>query len=114
VSQLFFDNEVFYRFRDRALKAGIGVPLIPGVFPILNYRQMRKCISLSNASVPKKLESKMARLQDKAEETEKYGIEYAIRQAEDLVRNDVQGLHIYSMNRSEHVVAIVSELALKR
>jgi methylenetetrahydrofolate reductase (NADPH) len=114
VSQLFFDNDVFYRFRDRTLKIGIRVPLIPGVFPILNYKQMKKCISLSNASVPERLESKMVRLQDKPEETEKYGIEYAIRQAEDLIRNDVRGLHLYSMNRSEHVVTIVSELALKR
>lgn len=114
VSQLFFDNDVFYRFRDSAMKIGIGVPLIPGVFPILNYKQMKKCISLSNASVPEKLESRMIRLQDKPEETEKYGIEFAIRQVEDLLRNDVQGLHLYSMNRSEHVIRIVSEVHLPR
>jgi methylenetetrahydrofolate reductase (NADPH) len=114
VSQLFFNNDVFYRFRDSAMKIGIRVPLIPGVFPILNYKQMRKCISLSNASVPEKLESRMIRLQDKPEETEKYGIEYAVRQAEDLVRNEVQGLHLYSMNRSEHVIRIVTELDLPR
>lgn len=114
VSQLFFNNDVFYRFRDSAMKIGIRVPLIPGVFPILNYKQMKKCISLSNASVPEKLESRMIRLQDKPEETEKYGIEYAIRQAEDLVRNEVQGLHLYSMNRSEHVIRIVTELDLPR
>ncbi len=114
VSQLFFNNDVFYRFRDSAMKIGIRVPLIPGVFPILNYKQIKKCISLSNASVPEKLESRMIRLQDKPEETEKYGIEYAIRQAEDLVRNEVQGLHLYSMNRSEHVIRIVTELDLPR
>ena len=114
VSQLFFNNDVFYRFRDSAVKIGIRVPLIPGVFPILNYKQMRKCISLSNASVPETLERKMIRLQDKPEETEKYGIEYAVRQAEDLVRNEVQGLHLYSMNRSEHVIRIVTELDLPR
>jgi len=56
----------------------------------------------------------MIRLQDKPEETEKYGIEYAIRQAEDLVRNEVQGLHLYSMNRSAHVIRIVTELDLPR
>jgi methylenetetrahydrofolate reductase (NADPH) len=114
VSQLFFINDVFYRFRDRAMKIGIRVPLIPGVFPILNYKQMRKCIALSNASVPGKLESKMIRLQDKPDETEKYGVEYAVRQVEDLIRNGVQGLHLYSMNRSEHVVQIVTEVRLPR
>ncbi len=114
VTQLFFDNDVFYRFRDRALKIGIRVPILPGVFPILNYKQMQRCIVLSNASVPEKLESKMMRLQDKPEETGKYGIEYAVRQAEDLVRNEVQGLHLYSMNRSEHVIRIVTELGLPR
>jgi len=114
VSQLFFNNEVFYRFRDRAIKTGIRVPLLPGVFPIMNYKQMKKCIELSNASVPEKLESRMIRLQDKPEETEKYGIEYAICQAEDLIRNEVQGIHIYSMNRSGHVISIVKELKLPR
>lgn len=112
VTQLFFDNEVFYRFRDRALKIGIAVPLVPGVFPILNYKQMLRCISLSNASVPKKLEERMLRLQDKPQETEKYGVEHAVRQAEDLLKNDVQGLHIYSMNRSEPIIRILSELNL--
>lgn len=114
VSQLFFNNDVFYRFRDRAVKTGIRVPLLPGVFPVMNYKQMKKCIALSNASVPEKLESRMIRLQDKPEETEKYGIEYAVRQAEDLIRNEVQGLHLYSMNRSEHVIRIVKELRLPR
>jgi methylenetetrahydrofolate reductase (NADPH) len=114
VTQLFFDNEVFYRFRDRVLKIGIGVPLIPGVFPILNYKQMLRCISLSNASVPKKLEDRMVRLQDKPQETEKYGMEHAVLQAQDLLKNEVQGLHIYSMNRSEPVIRIVTELDLPK
>ncbi|HRR39906.1 MAG TPA: methylenetetrahydrofolate reductase [NAD(P)H], partial [Syntrophales bacterium] len=110
ISQLFFDNDVFYRFRDRAWKAGIRVPLLPGVFPVMNYKQMLRCISLSNASVPKKLAEKMDRLQDKPEETEKYGVEYAVGQAEDLIRNEVQGLHIYSMNRSGPVIRIIEQL----
>ncbi len=114
VSQLFFDNDVFYRFRDRAMKIGIAVPILPGVFPIMNYKQMIRCISLSNASVPKKLEEKMARLQDKPAETEKYGVEYAVKQADDLVRNEVRGLHIYSMNRSGPAIRIVTELDLPR
>jgi len=68
--------------------------------------------SLSNASVPKNLAEKMDKLQDKPEETEKYGIEYAVGQAEDLIRNEVQGLHVYSMNRSGPVIRIIEQLDL--
>jgi methylenetetrahydrofolate reductase (NADPH) len=112
ISQLFFNNEAFYRFRDKAWKVGIRVPLLPGVFPVINYKQMLRCISLSNASVPKNLAEKMDKLQDKPEETEKYGIEYAVGQAEDLIRNEVQGLHVYSMNRSGPVIRIIEQLDL--
>jgi methylenetetrahydrofolate reductase (NADPH) len=114
VTQLFFDNDAFYRFRESTWKIGIRAPIVPGVFPVLNYKQMLRCINLSNASVPKKLAAKMVELQDKPQETEKYGIEFAVRQMEDLVANEVNGLHIYSMNRSSPVLRILSELKLPR
>ncbi|MDD5712384.1 MAG: methylenetetrahydrofolate reductase [NAD(P)H] [Smithellaceae bacterium] len=112
ITQMFFENDHFYRFRDRAIRQGIKVPLIPGVFPVLNYRQVMRCISLSRATMPAKLEEKMMRLEGKTEETEKFGIEYAIHQITDLLRNEVDGLHIYSMNRSAPVLAILNEITL--
>ncbi len=114
ITQLFFNNESFYRFRDRSGQLKIQVPIIPGIFPILNYKQIKRIVSLCGAHIPTKLGEKIDRFKDKPEETEKYGIEYAILQIEDLLRNDLPGLHIYSMNRSEPVHCILKELKLSR
>ena len=114
ITQLFYNNEDFYRFRDRAIKTGIGVPIIPGIFPILNYKQIRKIASLCGAKIPSRLNQTIYRLKEKPEETEKHGIEYATIQIEDLIKNDVQGLHIYSMNKSHPAKQILAELSYPR
>ena len=113
-TQLFFSNDSFYRFRDRAWSLGIRIPILPGIFPILNYRQVHRIVSLCGATIPATLGEKIDRLRDKSEEVEKYGIEYATRQAVNLIQNDVSGLHIYSMNRSEPVCMILKELNLPK
>ena len=113
-TQLFFNNEAFYRFRDRAWTMGIKIPILPGVFPILNYKQVQRIVCLCGATIPSALGEKIDKLKDKNEEVEKYGIEYAMSQADDLIRNDVSGLHIYSMNRSEPVKRILQELSYPR
>jgi len=111
ITQLFFNNEDFYRFRDRSVEIGIRVPIIPGIFPILNYKQACRIASLCGAKIPSKLDRKILKLKEKPEEIEKYGIEYATIQAEDLTKNGAQGLHIYSMNRSYPAKRIVVELS---
>lgn len=111
ITQMFFNNEDFYRFRDMTFKKGITVPIIPGIFPILNYKQIQRIAFLCGARIPPQLDQKIYSLREKPEEMEKYGIEYAITQAKDLIKNDVQGLHIYSMNRSRPAKQIVAELA---
>lgn len=112
VTQLFFNNDFFYRFRDRTRDMRIMVPIIPGVFPILNYKQIKKIVSLAGAMIPSGLGEKLERLKDRPEEIEKYGIEYAIMQAEDLLRNGIPGIHIYCMNRSGPVKSILREISL--
>jgi methylenetetrahydrofolate reductase (NADPH) len=112
VTQLFFNNDDFYRFRDRALALKINVPIIPGVFPILNYKQVLRITELCGAKIPSALGEKLCWLKDKPEDVEKYGIEYAQRQAIDLIRNEVQGLHICTMNQSRAARKIVRELGL--
>lgn len=114
ITQLFFNNDDFYRFRDRTRQLNIKVPIIPGIFPILNYKQIQRIVSMCGANIPTKLGEKIDRLKNKPAETEKYGIEYAIVQIEDLLRNDMPGLHIYSMNRSEPVNCILREIKLSR
>lgn len=112
ITQLFFHNDDFYRFRDRTLALKIEVPVIPGIFPILNYRQILRITELCGAKIPSALGEKLCRLQDKPEDIEKYGIEYARNQAYDLIRNEVHGLHICTMNQSRAARRIVRELGL--
>jgi methylenetetrahydrofolate reductase (NADPH) len=112
VTQLFFNNDDFYRFRDRALALKITVPIIPGIFPILNYKQVLRITELCGAKIPSALGEMLCWLKDKPEDVEKYGIEYAQRQAYDLIRNEVHGLHICTMNQSRAARKIVKELGL--
>jgi methylenetetrahydrofolate reductase (NADPH) len=112
VTQLFFNNDDFYCFRDRALALKINVPIIPGIFPILNYKQVLRITELCGAKIPSALGEKLCWLKDKPEDVEKYGIEYAQRQAYDLIRNEVHGLHICTMNQSRAARKIVRELGL--
>lgn len=112
VTQLFFNNDDFYRFRDRALALKINVPIIPGIFPILNYKQVLRITELCGAKIPSALGEKLCWLKDKPEDVEKYGIEYAQKQALDLLHNEVRGLHICTMNQSRAARKIVRELGL--
>jgi methylenetetrahydrofolate reductase (NADPH) len=112
ITQLFFRNEDFYRFREEAYALGIRVPIIPGIWPILNYQQIKRIVSLCGATIPSRLGDKMEKLKDKSEEIEKYGIDYAVRQADELLAADAAGLHIYSMNRSGPARRIAADLSL--
>ena len=113
ITQMFFDNDDFYRFRDNARAAGIRVPIVPAIFPIFNYRQISRIAALCGAKIPSRLRGKLERVSERSEEVEKYGMEHAIRQSEDLLENEVAGLHFYSMNRSRHVIRIIRELPKK-
>jgi methylenetetrahydrofolate reductase (NADPH) len=114
ITQLFFNNDYFYGFRDRAFDSKIRVPIIPGIFPILNYKQITRVVALSGVKIPPALGNKIEKIKDKPEEVEKYGIEYAMIQVENLMRNEIQGLHLYCMNRSGPVKQIMRELSFKK
>jgi methylenetetrahydrofolate reductase (NADPH) len=114
ITQLFFNNDAFYRFRDRAMELKINIPIIPGVFPVLNYNQIKRIVSLSGVSIPSGLGDKIEKNRDKPEEVEKYGIEYATIQVEYLLKNEISGLHLYCMNRSEPVKRILGDLSFFR
>ncbi len=114
ITQMFFMNDCFYNFRDRAEALKISVPIIPGIFPILNHNQFTRIVSLSGAQIPNKLAEKIEKNKENPEEIEKYGIEYAINQVENLIKNEIAGLHFYCMNRSQPVKKILGELSLHR
>lgn len=101
ISQLFFDNEIYYRFLDAADKKGIHVPIEAGIMPITSAKMIGTTINLSGASVPKKLSDIIANYQDNPEDMRKAGIEYAADQIRELRDNKADGIHIYTMNNAD-------------
>ncbi len=101
ISQLFFDNEMFYRFEEMTQIAGINVPICAGIMPITTSKQLGTTVSLSGSSVPKKLADIIATYDDKPEDMRKAGIEYAVNQILDLKEHGVKDVHLYSMNKAK-------------
>lgn len=99
VTQLFFDNDDFYRFRERCDRARIKVPLVAGIMPFTSVKQIQRMAFNCGASIPAKVVRRLVRAGDDREAQAKAGIEYACEQLEDLAANGVDGLHIYSMNK---------------
>ncbi|NLD29924.1 MAG: methylenetetrahydrofolate reductase [NAD(P)H] [Clostridiales bacterium] len=98
VTQLFFDNEVFYRFRDKAVLAGIEVPIEAGIMPVINRAQIERMVTLCGASLPAPFARLMNRFGDDPEQMRDAGIAYAIQQIIDLLAAGVDGIHLYTMN----------------
>ena len=113
LTQLFFDNADFFEFRDHiAGKLGVRVPIVPGVISILNATQIIKFTQLCGAKIPPALRAKLDKLgTDEAAATE-FGIEYATKQCEELLRAGVPGLHFYTLNKAHSTVRVLKNLGL--
>lgn len=107
ITQLFFDNDYFYSFREKARKKGIRIPICAGIMPITTPKQIGTTVTLSGSSIPKALADIVAKYGDNAEDIRKAGTDYAIRQILDLQANGADGIHIYCMNRPKTTGAIV-------
>lgn len=110
VTQLFFDNDVFYWFRDTARKMGITVPIVAGIMPITNVAQIKRFVSMCGAKIPNALLLRLEAVENDPPAAAKVGIEYAVEQCRDLVRQGVDGLHFYTLNKSTATVQICREL----
>ena len=98
ISQLFFDNNVFYRFLERSKIAGVNVPIEAGIMPVTNKSQIEKMVSMCGASLPAKFSKIMQKYENKPEALRDAGIAYAVEQIVDLITNGVDGIHLYAMN----------------
>lgn len=98
ISQLFFDNTMFYRFLERCEIAGIQVPIEAGIMPVTNKAQIERMVSMCGATLPIKFQRAIAKYGDKPEAMRDIGIAYAIDQIADLLANGVDGIHVYTMN----------------
>ncbi len=101
VSQLFFDNECFYRFQERCELAGIHVPIEAGIMPVTGKKQIERMVSLCGASLPPKFRAILDRYGDSPEALRDAGIAYAIDQIVDLICHGVDGIHLYTMNQPD-------------
>ena len=99
VTQLFFDNECFYRFRELADKAGITVPITAGIMPFMGKQQISRMVFMCGASLPSPVIKILSKYENDPESLKAAGIEYACKQLTDLKRNGADGLHVYTMNR---------------
>lgn len=112
VSQLFFDNEVFYRFMDQIRAMGIVSPVSVGIMPVLNVKQIERITSLCGASIPAKLAKLLDRYKDKPNDISAAGMEYACEQVSDLLSHGVEGIHLYTMNKATHTKQIMQNTGL--
>lgn len=110
ISQMFFENDIFYRFLERIGNAGITVPVCAGIMPITSSKQLGTSVSLSGSSVPKELADIIAKYGEDKEDMRKAGMDYAIRQILDLKEHGVDGIHIYTMNRPKTTAEIVAQI----
>lgn len=99
ITQLFYDNDTFYSFLEKARNKGIYAPVFAGIMPITNIKQIDRIISLSGTKLPDEVKIFLEKYSDKPEELEKAGLEFAIKQINDLLSNGVNGIHIYTMNK---------------
>ncbi|MCX7016896.1 MAG: methylenetetrahydrofolate reductase [NAD(P)H] [Candidatus Sumerlaeota bacterium] len=109
VTQLFFDNEVFFRFRDQAAMAGIAVPILAGIMPILSASGVRRMVSMCGASIPRDLAWNLDHAAND-DEVRRIGIDHSYRQCRGLLEEGVKGIHFYTLNRSIATKAIWQRL----
>ena len=108
ISQLFFDDQVFFDFQEKARIAGINVPIEAGIMPVTNKKQIERMVSMCGASIPAKLSKVLQRFGDNHEAMRDAGISYAIDQIIELAAHGVDGVHIYTMN-DPYVARRISE-----
>lgn len=110
ITQLFFDNRDYFDFVNRARKIGITVPIIPGIMPILNIKQVEKIAGMCGAKIPKDLHDRLLVCGEDTDAMQKIGIEHATQQCRDLLQKGAPGIHFYTLNRSASVAEILNSI----
>ena len=112
ITQLFYNNDDFLRFRDRCSATGIAVPIVPGLLPVTNFNQVKRITSLCGATLPEDFLHALENCGDDAEAQFEVGVDQATLQAAELMKEDVPGLHFYVLNKSRATTAVLSALNL--
>jgi methylenetetrahydrofolate reductase (NADPH) len=110
-TQLFFDNDAYYRFVERCRARGISVPIVPGLMPVLSLKQIQRFTSMCGASLPSTLVRRLEAAGEAAEIAESVGIDWALGQIRDLLASGAPGYHLYTLNRAKSALALAAGLA---
>ena len=110
ITQLFLDNRFFYAFREKLALMELKVPVSAGIMPVINKKQIERITSLCGASIPPKFRRIMDRYENDPEALKEAGIAYATEQIIDLLSNDVDGIHLYTMNKPEVARGIIGQI----
>ncbi|HAM34971.1 MAG TPA: methylenetetrahydrofolate reductase [NAD(P)H] [Elusimicrobia bacterium] len=110
ITQLFFDNRHYFAFVDAARRAGITVPIVPGLMPVTGFAQLKRFTSLCGASIPPEMAADLERIHGDGEAVVRYGIDWATRQCRELLERGAPGIHFYTLNRSRSTAEILSAL----
>jgi methylenetetrahydrofolate reductase (NADPH) len=110
-TQMFFDNSVFYNFLYRIREKGITIPVLPGIMPVTNGKQIARSCQLSGAVLPSRFRAIVDRFGDNPKAMQQAGIAYATDQIIDLIANGIKNIHVYSMNKPEVAAAIMNNLS---
>jgi len=111
-TQLFYENANFLRFRERYARAGIGVPLIPGIMPITEFARIRRITSMCGAHFPPELAARLEAVQDDSQAQFEIGVDHAVDQCRELIAGGVPGIHFYVLNRSKACERILGALGM--
>ena len=114
ITQLFFSNHDYFEFRDYLTSLGVTVPLVPGIMPIQSAAQIKRIVAMCGADLPQPFVTELDKRGDSDEEVAQFGIEYATRQCEELLREGAPGLHFYTLNKSRSTVQVVDNLNLAK
>lgn len=101
ITQLFYANDNFFKFTEKTKKAGINVPVIPGILPLTNYNQVERIISLCGAVISKEMKEQLELNKNDKETVRKIGIEHAVYQIKELIKFGIKGVHMYTLNKAE-------------
>jgi len=109
-TQLFFDNQKFFAYVEKVHALGISVPIIPGIMPLTNLDRIERIVQLSGASIPQELHQQQLKVKDSPEKVKELGINFAVNQIKELIAYGVPRVHLYTLNKSEDSVKILTAL----
>jgi methylenetetrahydrofolate reductase (NADPH) len=110
-TQLFFDNAVYFRFVERCRAAGITIPIVPGIMPVLSLKQIQRFTTMCGATLPQKLITRLEAAAENTEVVETLGIDWALTQIRELLAQGAPGYHLYILNRAKGALALAAGLA---